>query len=235
MRIEPEISSVQIVVLGKINPAIFSPAWFVHMGLLHDDAKQDAVVAVVHPQVTEFQFDWVRVKATPERFEVETLQAPYARLMNFAASVFESHLPHTPLTAFGINRAVHFRVRSRADRDRLGTTLVPLEPWGPWREDLQLDRASGGMTAVRMSQHSPPGRHANGQINIVVEPSQRVGREHGTGVFASVNDHFAADGDDLEAGQRLIRVMRDEFDASVRRSAGIIDHIMSLVEGERTR
>ena len=34
MRIEPEISGVQVVLVGDFNPAIFTPAWFALYRLL---------------------------------------------------------------------------------------------------------------------------------------------------------------------------------------------------------
>ena len=42
MRIEPEISGVQIVLVGDFNPAIFTPAWFALYRLLPESVASSA-------------------------------------------------------------------------------------------------------------------------------------------------------------------------------------------------
>lgn len=107
--------------------------------------------------------------------------------------------------------------------------LVPFEPWGSWREELNLDGKYGGMTSVRMSQLRPAGRHLGGQINITVEPSARVG-EGGMGVYVRVNDHFATDKEGADSAEHLMNILGAEFASSKERSDAIIDHLMSLAE-----
>lgn len=229
LRIEPEIVGVDIVLLGDFNPAIFSPRWFSANGLIRETAADEAELGVVHQEVADFTADWLRIQVTRERFVAASLQAPFARLRDLVHSVFHECLFHTPLRAFGINYSVHFLVASMATRDRLGTALAPLEPWGPWRERLNLDGRHGGMTALRMSQLRPADRDEGGQINIKVEPSNRVGSSSGTGVFASINDHFAGDGD----AERLMATLASKFEASLEQSEHIVDHIMSLAQSTR--
>ncbi len=230
MRIEPEISGVQIVVLGDFNPAIFSPAWFAHHGLLRPTMADNATVGVIHPEASDFVADWLQLRVTKERFQAGTLHAPYVRLRDLVVRVLGDHLRHTPVRAFGINRDVHFLVGSPSDRDRLGTALVPLTPWGPWRERLDLDSPRGGMTSVRVSQLEPQdGRHRGGQVNIIVEPSVRVGQQ-GTGVYVRVNDHYTTETGGADSAQRLMEVLSTKFNGSIRMSEEIIDHIMSISE-----
>ena len=231
MRIEPEISGVQIVVLGQFNPAIFAPAWFALNGLLREGVTTNAQVQVIHPQVADFTADWLHLKVMSERFEVTTQQAPYERLRDLVVRVFSECLHHTPVTAFGINRNVHFLVRDAGARNVIGMALAPLEPWGPWREQLELDGKHGGMTGVRMSQFRPAGRYEGGQINVAVEPSVQVG-EGRKGVYVGVNDHFVTDQQGEHSARRLMTVLAEEFTRSIARSDGIIDHIMSLAEPE---
>ena len=229
MRIDPDISGVDIVVLGDFNPAIFSPRWLSSNGLIRESVADSAQVQVIHPDVTDFTADWLRVQAMRDRFVMGTTQAPYVRLRDLVLRVFAEYLPHTPLRAFGVNFSVHFVVDSRATRDRIGTTLAPLGPWGPWRESLNLDGAGGGMTRLQMSQLAPDGRDPGGQINVMVEPSARVGLG-GTGVFVMVNDHFAGGGAAPRVAYLLMEVLGKEFNPSLERSEGIVDHIMSLAE-----
>lgn len=229
MRIEPEISGVSVVLLGDFNPAIFTPAWFALHGLLPEDVAESADLQVAHQQVTEFAADWLHLQVAVDRFSIETLQAPHIRLLDLVVRIFKEHLHHTPLRAFGINRQVHFRVKSSAERDRIGRTLAPVEPWGTWGRNLGLDGEYNGMRSLTMSRVNPEGRPTGGQINVTVEPSNQI-RNRRIGVYVRVNDHYAGDNAELETAERLMQLFESSFDTSLERSNGIIDHIMSLAK-----
>lgn len=227
MRIEPEISGVRVVLLGQFNPAIFTPAWFAMHAILPTSIEANAKLQIAHPQVTAFSADWLRLEVTTDHFQVETLQAPYIRLRDVVVRVFKEHLHHTPVNAFGINRDVHFQVSSVNARDRIGRTLAPVEPWGDWRHDLGSGGEHGGMTSLTMSQVDPEGRPKGGRINVTVEPSNRIGQGR-AGVYVRVNDHYSIDDSGPGALDRLMELFEEDFEVSLRRSDGLIDHIMSL-------
>ena len=227
MRITPEISGVSIGLVGEFKPAIFTPAWFTMQGLLSKGTEESAQLQVGHQQLMAFSTEWLRLEVTPDRFLAETLQAPHIQLLDFIVRVFKEHLHQSPLVALGINRQVHFQVKSLAARDRIGRTLAPVEPWGTWKDALGLDARHGGMTSLTMSQRKPEGRPEGGSINVKVEPSNRIG-QGATGVYVAVNDHYASDESELGSAGRLIGTLEDNFVTSLVRSEGIIDHIMSL-------
>ena len=227
MRIEPEISGVEVVLLGDFNPAIFTPAWFALHGLLPRAVADSADLQVAHRQLTVFSTDWLHVQVDTDRFSAGTGQAPHVRVRDLVVRVFKEHLHHTPLKAMGINRNVHFRVGSSAVRDRIGRALAPTEPWGRWRQGLELDRDHGGMTSLTMSQLRPADRPPGGAIHIKVEPSNRIG-DGRSGVYVGVNDHYAVEAAASGGGVPLMELLEDGFDASIRRSDDIIDHVMSL-------
>lgn len=229
MRINPEISATSIVLVGSFNPAIFTPAWFELHGLLPEGASEIAKVEVVHPQATSFTAEWLILNVIPERFSVETVQAPEVRVLDLTVRTFKEHLSHTPVKTFGINRSVHFRVRSLAERDQIGRTLAPVGPWGAWGEELELDGMHGGMTSLTMSQIDPEGRPKGGRINVKVEPSARVG-DGKTGVFVNVNDHYAGHEDQPHGAEGVIGLLEENFEASIDRSNRLIDHVMSLTK-----
>lgn len=232
MRIEPEFSSASVVMLGSFNPAIFTPAWFVLHNLLPEGVEARADLQVAHVQVTRFTADWLRLDVVNDRFAVATREAPYVRLRDLAVRTFKEFLPHNPLRAFGINREVHFPARGAAERDRLGRALAPVEPWGAVGRDLGLDGKDGGMASLTMSQPRPQGRPVGGRISVKVEPSIRVTDRRG--VYVSINDHYtlgkdesAAEADEANTA-RLIKMLERNFDDSLTRADGIIDHLMSL-------
>ena len=227
MRIEPEISDVGIVVLGDFNPAIFTPAWFALHDLLPKSVAENADLQVAHQQVTAFDADWLHLQATVDGFSVNTSQAPYVRVRDLVARVFKDRLIHTPLRAFGVNRAVHFRLGSAEERDRIGRMLAPIAPWRACGCDLRLDSEHGGMKSLTMSQLRPEGRMAGGEINVTVEPSVRISDPR-LGVYVHVNDHFAIDTAAAGTAERVVTLLEENFDASLKRSEQIVDHIMSL-------
>ena len=229
MKIEPEISSVSVVILGHFNPAIFTPSWFAWRGLLPKKIVDIADLKIAHPQITEFNADWLNLQIVPDNFSISTTQSPFVRLRDLVVRIFREQLPHTPLKAMGINRAVHFSMGSFSERDRVGRMLAPVEPWGDLAKELELDGEHGGMTSLTMTQLDPEGRPPGGQVNVTVEPSKRIGR---TGVYVRINDHYTIE---ILEGQmatsEIVTLLEENFDKSLRRANQIINHIMTLKGG----
>ena len=232
MRIEPELSEVEVIVLGDFDPALFIPDWFVRHGLLPEPAAGEAGVSLIAPPVTEFTFDWLHLQVSAGHFSAGTSQAPHVRVCDLVVRVFRERLPDTPLRAFEINRYVHFPVRSLDERDRIGRMLAPVEAWGGCVLNLGRDGEHGGMTSLTMSQLDPPGRAAGGRINVTVEPSNRIGDPR-AGIYVCVNDHYPIDEASLATG-RSTGILEENFDASLKRSDDIIDHVMSLAKEQET-
>ncbi len=228
MRIEPEIAGVSVVMIGNFNPSIFTPAWFGWHGLISEKMVDTANTKIVHPQISDFNVDWLHIQVVPERFLINTTQAPYIRVQDLAIRIFREHLPHTPLDTMGINREVHFLVESFDERDQLGRLLAPTDPWGEWGKKLEPDGSHGGVTSITMRQVDPKGRPPGGQINVTVEPSNRIGQGH-LGVYVRVNDHYTIENVESEIGtSKIVELLEENFDESLRRADQIIDHIMSL-------
>ena len=228
MRITLEIEAVSIVLVGNFNPVIFTPAWFALHGLLPEKVAITAQLVVAHEEIVQFSTEWLRLEVTRDQFRAETVQAPYVRIRDLVIRVFREHLHHTPVRAFGINRKVHFLVKSYAARDALGKKLAPVEPWGDLGRELGLDGEYGGLRSLVMTQTQPEGRPEGGRINITVEPSSHIGNGR-LGVYVACNDHYAiADAEPSAAGDSM-EFLEKSFEASLSRSEKIIDHIMSLV------
>ena len=133
-----------------------------------------------------------------------------------------------PLKVLGINREVHFPLRSFGEQNRLGRLLAPVEPWGDWGKKLESDEEQGGMTSLTMTQINPEGRPLGGRVNVVVQPSNQIGRGR-PGVYVQVNDHYIIENVESQMGTReIVMLLEDNFDESLRRADQIIDHIMSL-------
>jgi len=96
---------VSIVLRGKFNPAIFSPAWFEKNDLLGQKAE-DAEVRIIHPDVTSFKTDRMTLNSDRNRFSVEAAEEPWIGINDFTLRLFGDLLPHTPIEMLGINRTV---------------------------------------------------------------------------------------------------------------------------------
>ena len=227
MRIDPEISGASIILLGNFNPAIFSPAWFVHYEVLPESTIKNANVEIATSQISMFSTEWLHIQVHLDRFQASTVSAPIVRIQDLVVQIFKQHLPHTPLTAIGINRDVHFRAHSQEARDRVGRLLAPVEPWGEVGDLLNLDGSTSGMVSLTMRQEQPSDRALGGQINVKVEPSARIG-EGRTGIYVQVNDHYVLDPSEIDARDQLINVVEEKFESSCRRSEKIIDYVMSM-------
>ena len=57
MRIEPEIGGADVIVLGDLDPELFTPVWFVRHGLLPKSVADGAGIALTPPPVMEFTND----------------------------------------------------------------------------------------------------------------------------------------------------------------------------------
>ncbi len=229
MRETPEIEEVSVVLVGTFEPVIFTPAWFELHGLLSEEVVESADVAVAHPQLTKFKAEWLDFEVRPDRYQVKTAVAPHIRVHDLILRVFREQIRHTPVRAFGINRDMHFLVKSAAARDRLGRRLAPVAPWGRWKDDLGLDGEHGGMKSLTMCQVDPEGRPPGGQINVKVEPSVRVGNGR-TGVYVGVNDHYDLGEPGLDALEQTMSLLAENFQASLGRSGEIADHLIALAQ-----
>jgi len=231
MRIQPENSSVGIVLVGSMNAAIFHPAWFVVNNLLSKSDLDSADVELVHRDLAAFKVgDWLSVRVEPIRFIADSSEPPFVRLSDLVVKTFGEVLTHTPITQMGINRRVHFSVGDEATRNRIGQMLAPQEVWGEWGRSLaeMKNEKHGGMISLTMAQENLDDREA-GRIRAKVEPSTLI--KDNSGIFVEVNDHYeVSDKKSSDGAARLTGLLGRQFDDSIKRSEWIIDQIMALKE-----
>lgn len=215
-----KLQGVNIVLRGSFNPAIFHPSWFAAQGLIRSQEADAAEVKVVHPQAAVFDADWLRVQATPDRFQLSTIQeAFYELLRDLVVGVFRL-LNHTPLTVLGINRDFHYSLASEQAWHAVGDTLTPKEPWSGI-----LERP--GMQNVTIQGMRPD--DLEGYIRVKVEPSVKVTPY---GVYVDVNDHYVLNLDDRDPSpaNQVVSLLSTNWQQSLRRGSKIADSIVQLGE-----
>ena len=78
-----------------------------------------------------------------------------------------------------------------------------------------------------MTRVAPQGRPKGDSINITVEPSTRI-VDGKFGVYVGINDHYSKENASPGTAPYLMDLLEENFETSIKRSDGIIDHIMSL-------
>ena len=76
MRYTPELQSASIVLVGKLNPPIFSPAWFAKIGVLTDQELEVTSTQIIHPEIAQFMLERFRLEVMPNRFMITTPVEP---------------------------------------------------------------------------------------------------------------------------------------------------------------
>lgn len=216
-----ERKSLSIVLRGIFNPAMFHPSWFASQDLIREKEAEAANIEVVHPQVSVFDLDWLRVRITQDRFHVATIQeAYYEPLRDLVMGVF-TILDYTPLRVLGINRDFHYDFASEEAWHAIGDLLTPKEHW----KDI-LERP--GMRAIVIEGQRPD--DLPGYIRVKVEPSQEIRY----GIFIDINDHYilSTEGDAIVEKERLLKPLSQNWMESMKRHETIAQSIIKLGDRE---
>lgn len=228
MRYEPQVQLASIVLLGRFNPAIFSPAWFAKVGIISDAELYESKISIVHPEVTQFSLDKFKIDVFPERFAITTSNEPFIQILDDTLSTFHQ-LPHSPVKVFGINYEIHFNLNSGDQRIALGRALAPVTPWKDFGQRLGGGRPDqvGGLVSLVM-QETPTDRDL-GYRQVKIERSAILGAP--TSVMMHVNDHFEIANHKGEDGAETgMKLLRERFDGSLIEAKKIVAQLMKFAE-----
>ena len=231
MLIEPEVNGASIVVLGHLNPAIFTPAWFSRYGLITNEQADAAELALIHPQVAQFNAAGLSFFVDTDKFQIMTTEAPFIRLSDMVLRIFTELLPHTPVGKLGINREAHFNV-GHDSRNAIGEQLAPLTVWGDWGAQLTANKAKrGGMRILTMEDQNLADRE-RGYIRVTIQPSLRIKDE--AGIFLQVNDHYELTNPEGATGATdLMKTLEgNRFDVSMKRAESLMDIVLRLKDAK---
>jgi hypothetical protein len=193
-------------------------------GLIGRKEAAGAEVRVSEEEIVDFSVDWCRVFVTPERFVVTSQQAPWVRLSDLCLKLFCEIVPDAKVRYMGINRTIQFETGSLKARDKLGRDLAPRDVWGEWGKILDGDPGKGdsGLSTITMRQGHELNDRKAGHIEARLSPGV------GTSVVITVNDHYDAEtGDGV---QELMGRVKNNFEASIKRSEWIVDQIMKRIK-----
>lgn len=179
----PESESLDVVLVGSFNSAIFHPQWFLRQELIGENEADQAKVKMVSSQITDVQFGGVRALCVADRLTLSTPNVAFAEKVYDLASAILRLLPHTPIRACGINPQAHYRIESVDYWHKIGHTLAPK---GLIWNDLFPEP---GMQSLAIK--APRGGDYPGETNVTVGPSDRCK----PGLVVHVNTHYGVSED----------------------------------------
>ncbi len=226
MKIQPEISTCSIVLLGQFNPAIFQPEWLKAMNIESENTNPESDL-IIHNEIANFSIDTRSYLVQPTRFKIATDTAPWVRILDITYKIFTEHLNGTPIRAFGVNFEVHFKLRSFESRTKLGRILAPIEPWEKFGAEMDTEEKemTGGLWSLTMKKKAQNISGSTRETYVKIEPSVRI--KDNKGVYMNVNAHHQLTDLPEGYGSELgITLLSKRFDSSMVEANTIIDAMM---------
>jgi len=225
-----EILEASVVVLGSFNPPIITVDWLLSNSLI---GKGDADVAraseefVVSRQVTKFETDAVRVQVLENQLSINSVGPVNPALGDLAMSVLML-LPHTPVTALGLNFMAHYKMPSVGAYHRVGDSLAPKKIWEAIFPDKALGLASLVIRVQDGARNEAP-KSPNAK-NITIQPSSRIAH----GVHVMYNDHYGhgVDQEPLKTASGGAEVIRTNWSNSHKEALECIESLLMQASQE---
>ena len=229
-----DILTSVIIAVGDFNPAIFSPDWLERNNLIgKDDADavreggQGKALLVSH-QVATFETKWFALQVVENQFSLTSKDALSPAFKDLAVGIFQL-VPHTPVTAVGLNFLGHFKLASEDAYHRVGDKLAPKDIW----KTLYPDESPGLADLTIRIQHWTRGEPLNtkDEKRISLQPSSKFK----FGAYLTYNDHHDVTGtyeDNLRPAERVAGVIDNEWGSSLNDAVRVFDGVLSKALGE---
>ncbi len=225
-----EILTSSFVVVGDFNPAIISPDWLEKNDLI---GKEDADVAregsqgrpmLVSHQVAVYETGWFALQVLDTQFSLTSKGAFSPATKDLAAGIFQL-VPHTPVTAVGLNFLAHFKLESEDEYNQVGDVLAPKKIW----DTLYPDERTGLTDLTIQVQPGIRGEplETKSEKCISVRPSNKIKY----GIFLSYNDHHdLSDEDkiDLKPAELVAGIIDSEWESSWHDALRVFDVLLSM-------
>lgn len=212
----PDVNAASVVLLGTFNPSIFQPQWFVRQNLLPQEEGDKADVKVIAPQICQFETERFKIQVTTNQFSATSKpDANPAPLRELALGTFYV-LEHTPLSALGLNREMHFSMPSEGAWHEVGDKLAPKNGWAG------ILRGRPGMALLSIQAEIPdfPNPTEGTRLTVRVAPSGATK----FGVYFHTNENYNAPKDgELNYLMERIRV---RWEGAYNYAAEIADYIL---------
>lgn len=157
----PVRQSLSIVFVGSFNPRIFHPTWFEREGLAtpgeeaaglsESTTKGKNEGPLVTPDLSRCEIGQeITVECLTNRLSINAATTLGEQQLRSLAAGILAKLPHTPVTAVGINHSQAFDTRDQEEWHRVGDLLAPKED--VWKQVME-DRP--GLVTLRIEDQRP--------------------------------------------------------------------------------
>jgi hypothetical protein len=220
----PDAEEVSVVLVGSLNPGIFHPEWFRKQEILAPVEAEKAAIKIVSPEATEIQFLDMKLDVFSTRLVLETKDVSRAEKLQDVVVNILARLPHTPVTACGLNNAIQFDLNDESYWHKIGHTLAPKKLI--WEPLLQ----NPGM-ATLMIKGQLTGSLA-GDINVTVAPSTKF--RHG--LFVSSNYHFPVPQNDSATPhtERVTKFIQEMWRPALEMARSVAYRIFEQIKPEKS-
>lgn len=224
-----EILTSAIVVLGHFNPAIFSPDWMEKNSLIGSgDAESvrqgsQGKPLIVSHQVAAFEAKWFALQVLENQFSLTSKDAFSPAFKDLAVSIFQL-IPHTPVTALGLNFLAHFKLANEDEYHRVGDVLAPKNIWS---ELYPNEHAGLANLTIRVQQGARGDAvKSKDEKRIAVQPSSKFK----FGAYLSYNAHreiAIGDEENVKPGERAASIIDSEWEPAWHDAMRVFDGVLS--------
>lgn len=216
----PDAEQISIVLLGSLNPGIFHPEWFRRQGILLPQEAEEAKTRIVSPEVTELRFLDMKLDVFPDRLVLDTADVSRGeKLQDILLNVL-TKLPHTPITACGLNNSIQFDLNDEAYWHAIGHTIVPKELiWNNVLEQPGMEFLT--IKGVRSGEFP-------GEININVAPSKKF--KHGFLVSSNYHYPILTNERDTPPSEHAIKYLQNMWKPALEKAREVAYQILDKVK-----
>ena len=188
--------------------------------LLLEAEADKAEVQVITPQMSDLKFLDFGLQVLQNRLTIKTVDVSKGTKINDLVVGILTKLPHTPITAAGINHGLHLETGSEENWHRIGNWLVPRKPvWLGLYE-------KPGMTSVSIV--APRGGQFAGNTSVTVQPSLQV--PHGVYVTSNFDYRPPQQGETASAVREFIR---SEWKSAIKEATRVAEQIFQKLVWEQ--
>jgi len=153
----PVKQTLSVVFVGSFNPRIFHPTWFEREGLAFPEEEAASLAEtktngpLVTPDLSRCEIGQeISVECLTNLLSINAATTLGEERLRSLATAILAKLPHTPITAVGINHIQVFDTRNEDEWHRLGDQLVPKEEI--WSKVME---GRPGMALLRVEDFRP--------------------------------------------------------------------------------
>jgi len=180
-----------VVIVGAWNPAIFVPRWFADMDLISHDEADAAQLSLVHPEIAQWDLEWLHVQVSREQLSLSTSQERFVDPLRDLAMGVLDLVPHTPTRLLGINNDFMLTYGDRDSFDDFGWALAAASRWPTLRRP--------GMAALAMQGERSDGREGFVRVQVAATFDDSYL------VPVNVNDHYQLSDENLQRSTSVAR------------------------------